>query len=338
MIVASAMLTGIDKIALTTKEFSVKHTDLLVTKTTTGQGSQPAFLYKDKAGNEVWGNNSYHNTERMNMSISGYGMQVLVNPSKLFHPYELLTDVGKLQEVKSIIEQELQEVGVKADIEGAKMFRLDLAKQATMKQPVLMYAEAFRTVKAKRLTGRTYPNGFYFSNKGSELCFYDKGLEAKILGLHNFMRGEARFKKGEIVQKQTGLVTFSDLLRADADYLTNKYNNYLQDRVFKPANRPKQGILDFNEEGQFIQYLKAQYPRGWFKMWLLMGGIEQKVLGLGGLEGVRELLAKVEHRNNVGRHLNELTELLHMKGVYDADKGSLTSASMINEVRVMFAA
>jgi hypothetical protein len=332
------MLTGIDKIALTTKEFSVEHTDNLVTKITTGQGSQPAYLYKDNAGNEVWGNNSYHNTERINMSISGYGMQVLVNPSKIFHPHELLTDVSKLGEVYSIIEQELLEVGVKADLAGAKVFRLDLAKQATMKQPVLMYAEAFRAVKAKRLTGRTYPNGFYFSNKGSELCFYDKGLESKILGASNFMRGEARFKKGEIVQKQVGIITFDDLLRTDADYLTDKYNKYLEDRVFKAANRPKQGILDFNQEEQFIQYLKAMHPRGWFKMWLLMGGIEQKVMGLGGLDGVRELLSQVEHRNVVGRHLSELTSLLHMKGVYDADKGSLTSASLINEVRCMFAA
>lgn len=332
------MLSGIDKIALTTKEFSVEHKDLLVTKSTSGQGAQPIFLYRDKAGNEVWGNNSYHNTDRLNMSISGHGMQVLVNPSKLFHPFQLLSDVGRLQEVKAMMEEDLREVGVKADLEGAKVFRMDLAKQATMQQPVLMYAEAFRTVKAKRLTGSTYPNGFYFTNKGTQICFYDKALEGKIVGLHNFMRGEIRFRKGEIVQKATGVATFGDLLKTDAEHLTACYNQSLQDRIFKVKRSLQEGVLDFSQEEQFIHYLKAQHPRGWFKMWLLLGGIEQKVLGLGGLEGVRHLLSQVEHRNNVGRHINELNELLHMKGVYDASKGDLTVAGMVNEVQTMFAA
>jgi hypothetical protein len=338
MIVASAMLTGIDKIALTTKEFSVEHKDLLLTKSTNGQGHQPIFLYNDKAGNEVWGNNSYHNSENLSMSIGGFGMQILLNPSKLFHPFELLTDVSKLEEVKHIVEEDLKEVGVSLNLEDSKIFRLDLAKQATMKQPVLMYSEAFRTVKAKRLTGRTYPNGFYFSNKGTEICFYDKGLESKILGVNNFMRGEIRFRKGEIVAKNVGVNTFGELLKTDANYLTACYNSSLQDRMFKVKKVLNKGLVDFSQEEQFIQFLQAQYPRGWFKMWLLMEGVEQKVLGLGGLEGVKQLLSQVEHRNNVGRHLNEINELLQMKGVYDASKGSLTVSSMVNEVQEVFAA
>lgn len=337
MIVAP-MLTGIDKIALTTKEFSVEHKDLLVTKSTSGQGTQPIYLYTDKAGNEVFGQGSFHNTDRLSMSINGFGMQVLVNPSKLFHPFDLLTDVGKLKDVKAMMEEDLRDVGIRADLDEAKLFRLDLAKQGTMQQPVLMYAEAFRTVKAKRLTGRTYPNGFYFSNKGTEICFYDKGLESKVLGAHNFMRGEIRFRKGEIVEKYAGVATFSDLLKTDARHLTSCYNQSLQDRMFKVQKSLKENMLDFSQEEQFIQYLKAEYPRGWFKMWLLMEGVEHKVLALGGLEGVKQLLSQVEHRNNVGRHINELNELLQMKGVYDASKGSLTVAGMVNEVQVMFAA
>jgi hypothetical protein len=340
------MQVGIDKLILTTTDFSVSDVDHPELETDLGlRGREQPHLYTDECGNVVKARKTWYNQEEsiVSMTINANGLQVITNPNKHFHPYELMTETEKLSIVANNVMRVLNDVGIQCNIEDARVSRLDLAKQEYMPQPVSFYGEAFKAIRGKRQEKKDYPDGFYFFNKQHEVCFYDKGKQMKLPANKNFMRGEVRFKKTEVVQKMTdGVNSFKELKISGITHLTGCYNNYLEKQVFRPAaTSPNlaQEMPDILAIATFIKSLREANPKKWHNDFKSMYGIEHIFSLVGGVEGYRKVLELAGvPRTSAYNLLKRDNELRQKKGFLDASIGSVTVASMINHVRDVFVA
>jgi hypothetical protein len=339
-------MVGIDKLVLTTTDFSIKsvyHPDL---NTDLGLlGVPQPHLFTDDESNVVFARKTWYNPEnsKVNMTINRHGLQIITNPSKHFHKYDLMTETEKLSIVSDNVLKVLNKVGIKCNIQDARVSRLDLAKQAFMSQPVSLYGEAFRAVKGKRQEKKDYPDGFYFYNKQHEVCFYDKGKQLSFPKEKNFMRGEVRFKHTKVVQQKTeGIVTLKDLQISGRPHLEKCYKTYLEKQVFKPAETAKNlnnKMANIDAIASFIKALRDKSPKKWHNDFKNMYGIEHILNMVGGVEGYRHVLELAGvPRTSTYNLIKKDEELREKKGFLDASIGHVTVASMINEVRTMFVA
>jgi hypothetical protein len=340
------MKVGIDKLVLTTTDFSVDdvyHSEL---KTDLGLlGVPQPHLFTDGAGIVVKAKKTFYNQEDsiVNLTINEKGLQIITNPSKHFHTYELMTETEKLSIVADNVTRVLDEVGIKCNIEDARVSRLDLAKQEYMPQPVALYGEAFKSIKAKRQEKKDYPDGFYFFNTQHEVCFYDKGKQLKMPANKNFMRGEVRLKNTKVVQKLTdGICSLRELRISGMPHLNGCYNTYLEKQVFGPsmtAPNLEQEMPNILAIAQFVKMLRDAKPNGWHSDFKSMFGLEAIFDLVGGDTGYRKVLELAGvPRTSAYNLLKKDKALRQQKGFLDARIGKVTVASMINDVRAVFAA
>ncbi len=336
------MIAGIDKIVLQTRDFQLKDADFLELESKKGPKNQPRLLCIDRTGKEVWGQKLYSNQPRTNLDINHQGLKVSFNPSKILHPYDLLKDTRKLREVIGMVEKEMSEVGVKTNLQECMLTRLDLTKQDVMPQPILVYSDAFRMLKGNRTEKREYPSGYSFGNKSRtfDVIFYDKGAELRDANLSNFMRVEVQYLKKPVLQKETTLITLSDVMRGGSDHLTQCYNAFLNNRVFSLKNQAGQQLaIDFNDEVEELKMYRQQYGRSGLNKYLLSKSIDNCLYAIGGVEMLKMILYGAGYQKSaVGKILRDFNNFLDVKGQIDRSRGRDTVAGMISEVRARFAA
>jgi hypothetical protein len=262
MIAQSTVHAGIDKLMLTTREFSVSSDlDLAVKPFVKLAGQDEAErdappLYR-VGSKPRYGEGAFLNTEQFNLSINRYGLQLVVNPSKILHPYELLTKGSELNEVMLTVQSLVGEKNVHLDVTNMLVARLDIAKQATMPRKVADYSAAFDQMKMKGTRSVNVNHGaqtFSIRNDSVEASFYDKAVELKMQKFaSDFMRAELRLRKGATVKNYAGVKTFEDLVKMDADGYTYVYNNWMKGKLFN--SQPEQMSFDFAGLDAMVQTL-----------------------------------------------------------------------------------
>jgi hypothetical protein len=334
------MLAGIDKISLTTKEFLVKDVDLIDVDFSKGPNSNHVPLFKDALGREVVGKKAWFNSQRVNVDINGHGMSVSFNPSKTLHPYHLLTDVGKIKtDILRSIEKEMAGKGLITNLHDAELWRLDLTKQDHMNQPVYSYANAFGHMKLHKNT-KTYPEGFYITQKQWTSLFYNKGLVLKDPSLVNFMRAEQQFTKKPIIQNVIKVRTLNDLLQTDAEYLTSIYNPFMIKKVFSNVNHVGQQLaLDINGEAEILNRLREKYPRTFISKYLNVRMTEQYLLEIGGISTFVRICEKAGiSRSTIYSYRDKMARIVAEHKMIFGGRDQLTVFDLLNEVRQKFAA
>jgi hypothetical protein len=335
------IVAGIDKIVLHTKEFEVKDSNLIRTQGEVGAGAIPAFLYRDGKGVAVMGKKSFFNGKRVNVDIDGRGMRVSLNPSKILHPYELLTDMGKLKtDIIRQVEKELSGVSISTNLFDCQLTRVDLTKQAVMSHPVSSYADGFSYLHCKFTNRRSYPFGYYFSNKNAEVVYYDKGEQLKDKSLKNFMRAEEQFKNKEIIQRKLGIVTLDDLAKTDCDYLTGIYDSFMCQQVFNnPHSVGQQLGIDYNGQLEKLIRMKEEKPRGAVKEIICDNGVEAWLLAIGGMDSFKRMLIDAGFsRAQMYRQIRDVQQMLNRRRRDSKEEGKLTVFDLVEEVRIKFAA
>jgi len=252
MIATSKPPAGIDKLMLTTTEFNVSDDLMLNVKPfvkLAGQSeaerdAQPLF----KVGRrEVYGEGAFINNEHFNVSINRFGMQFICNPSKIVHPYELLSDAGELSRIMCNLETELSNLGVHASLSSMNVARIDIAKQAYMPRLVSNYAAAFEHMKLKGSRSAKVMHNletFGMFNNSVQACFYDKLKEQNPKGMpSNLMRAEMRLMKRPAVKNYAGLQRLHEVIKAGGEGWQFIYDRWMQAKVY--ASQPEQLTFDF---------------------------------------------------------------------------------------------
>jgi len=219
----------------------------------------------------------YYNTDTYNITIDKKGLKLQFSLPKLYGLKDNFYPVGlnSFEVAMNHLERSLDSIGLVADLDNAKILRLDLFKNVETSQSFSAYSDILRVLGLKRTYNRAYPNGFLSGNTNREVCFYNKVRElTESLGSNyvrqvynfsgeNIVRGELRFLKHREVKKN-GLDLLKDLLNQWSN-LKITYSNYMSE-VFK-YDVSQGGGVDLNSEtlqalvSQALLYLKLNGKR-----------------------------------------------------------------------------
>jgi hypothetical protein len=343
------MNLGIDKIALTTQDFTVKeiNSDLFGINRNTKQGSCALPIYSDEVGNSIEANGYYHNSKAANYSINKYGLNIAFNPSKFYHQYNLISAGEKLNNAFEVIEKDLKKVGINVNLHNMAPTRMDIAKQNTMMHPIILYSEAFRNLKGKRQSKKEEPNSYYFSNTQHQACFYNKtqqlidlygnGYDTQVPA--DMMRAEVRALSTKAVKAQFSIHTVKDIMQMEPSLIHDIHTKYLTNQIFSSSKRAKQGLINFETEVKQWHNTKQRYPRGYLKHYLAINGVNDLLAKFGGLDGIISFLKEAgESRKNIHSHINYIKDLTLEKAYISRNKQEITTDTLLKEIIEKFAA
>lgn len=290
-------MIGIDKISLHTREFNVKNTSgsglklkLATVDLNTGENKN-MILFSDSYGTPVEGITAYANIEDLySLNIDRRGMQVIFNPSKFMHPYNLTSQPDHVNLCLAAITKDLKGRGITAPLQDANVTRTDLAKNELLNHPCHLYSSVFPLLSVKRMKDpKTYPDGYGVHNTRWGVNFYNKGREQN-LEIHNLMRGELQFKQKQVVHKQVGISTYRNLIEAGSDHFKDTFNRNMSENVFNIKSLSNQLPMNFSDvQETFMQLVKVQ-KQGAVNHLIRMYGAQYLLEQVGGVDRFRSLL------------------------------------------------
>ncbi len=285
---------GVDKVGLHAKGYVVKSLNGWSKKGGEKVGEDPPVFLRDGDGQPVAGAGFFLNAGQVNVDLSPKGLLVSFNPSKVLHPYHLLTDPAEVGRIGDNVQATLQRNGVLVNVNAMQAVRVDLAKQAQLTHPLNAYGQALGHLQGKRMTGHQYPDGYSFRNTQREAVFYNKARElheksGMAIPESRLGRLEMKWKKGRPLAKDFQFSSFGDLRKADPHYLTAVYREALNRDVFRTDPKAVQLILSFDTEVSILRgYLDA--GRGGAYRYLLDLHTGPHVAALGGWDAFGQLL------------------------------------------------
>jgi hypothetical protein len=336
------MKTGIDKIALHTTDFEVRNysNTIFGINSNRRQGLKEGLpVFRDLNGAEVEANSFYHNSTLANYDINKKGLKISFNPSKQFHPYNLISTGEALESVINSIETELSEIGIKTNLNSSKIVRADITKNAILEAPFEFYLPALRLIRGKRQETTEYPNGYLISNSLHQTIIYDKAKkleldEATCIIPKNLFRGEVRATKGKAVSRFFNFSKLSELMELHSSELDNSYKTYMSEIIFNSKNTEQQLSISFEDEVQFFQSLQEQFPRGYFNEWLNIFGIDYLLIKFGSLNNIQILFRESgQSRTNIYRFTKTIQRLIETRGQLSNLRREKTASEQLHEIK-----
>ena len=336
---------GVDKVGLHAKDYVVKSLNGWSKKGGEKVGEDPPVFLRDGDGQPVPGAGFFLNAGQVNVDLSPKGLLVSFNPSKVLHPYHLLTDPAEVGRIGDNVQATLQRNGVLVNVNAMQAVRVDLAKQAQLTHPLNAYGQALGHLQGKRMTGHQYPDGYSFRNTQREHVFYNKARElheksGMAIPESRLGRMEAKWKKGRPLAKDFQFSSFGDLRKADPHYLTAVYREALNRDVFRTDPKAVQLILSFDTEVSILRgYLDA--GRGGAYRYLLDLHTGPHVEALGGWDAFGQLLRDAGMPDRTTRHtLQQLRSQAQRAAFINArrDRAAVNLHTLLEELRHTYAA
>ena len=321
---AHRVSAGVDKLTITSNDFSVKNIKMidglklkpcLVELSKDNRPEQVLLI--DKAGNRISGQSAFLNTGLLNININQYGLQVILNPSKPYHSFEICSDQAELNKRIRQSIMSLKDKGISADWRNCRISRIDLAQNAIMEKPCNAYAPIFKWLQIPYSKRKAiYQDGFSCGNNAFCLSIYNKGklmrIEKNMDIIHDhLMRIEIQFKSKRSVNKKLQINTLGSLLDQGLPELQETYKNILSNDIFK-FKTDQQGLpkFSYDEELELLISLKARFPKQSLVKYLQIKGVSQLFEHVGSVELFQELISKAGfHRNTVRQQIKRMNKL-----------------------------
>lgn len=337
---------GIDKIDLQTTDFGVKKIDRSIfgINSNTKQGGSELPIYSDLTGNKIEANGYYHNGKIASYNVNKHGLMISFNPSNKYHPFNLISTGTQLNDVIESVKSEMSEIGILANIETAKLTRVDVTRNAILNNPFQTYMPSLRLLKGKRQSNTEYPDGYLIKNKQHQTIFYDKSLKlqidkAPVIIPTNMARGEVRATKNKSVNRHFEINNLSDLLETAPDQINSFYKDYLNSIIFKRVDFGEQSVIDFESEIKLYHTLKKQRPKGYFNDWLQICSIDTLLKLFGSIRGIEMFLIECgESRMTIHRNIKRINDLIQIRGMMSNIRKELTPSEMLHELQIKLTA
>lgn len=254
-------MIGIDKIRLHTNDFRIDdgqaaglqlhqgHVDL-----DTGE-TKETLLFKDGLGKDVIGSRAVKNTDLFQLTIDYKGLSIQFNPSKPYHPYDLVSDTALFNDRCQTVFSQLKQSGINADYQAARLSRIDISRNMQMIYAVGAYSSVFDLVSIKREKyQRAYPDGYGTSNEDWGVLFYDKGKETSspLVGL---LRAEIQYKKARKVKTVLGCTSIKDVVSYGIPAISDVYRAEMKNKVLK-LQQGNQLTIQFEDDFDLLKKIK----------------------------------------------------------------------------------
>lgn len=266
----------------------------------TGEQLPACVLWSTRGGGGVEGVKAYHNGEAMNVSIAPCGragadesapMLRLVGSAPSVNCYVNFSlpkrcagnnyEAVGLEESREAVrgvERELKEIGIRTNIERARVSRLDAFRNVITDEPFIAYQRVFGVCQAKRMQKRDYGTTFLWHNTQQETCVYDKLAEMaarKVDVLQfpaNTMRFEHRLLNGRKVRDALGGVrTIGDLWEG-YERVAAMFEKAMRSNLFRFTTEEIE-IETGNELARLMQLFYQRGRRYWFDDFLRAYGL-----------------------------------------------------------------
>ena len=329
---------GVDKLTLFVKDFGVKSvsncgflvqpsTIDLATGCTTDQ-----LLFKDRYGVEVNGSKAFRNADLYQATMNGRGLVVQFNPSKPYHPFNLVSDDMVLGERVQNVFNDLMKKGVNANWNEALLIRMDLAKNVLMDNPVNTYGTAFSWINLKRSKYvRQYPSGYGTSNDSWGATFYDKGEESGQYEGNNLLRGELQFKKHRKIVDTIGCKYIGQLGSLGMGAMQDIYRDTMRDKVLRVSEYSNQQTIQFENEVKVLERLKEESERTAIGRHIQLMGMAHFIQIYKSPKGYADLLESAGFsKMTISRYMKKLREQIDLFTMFYDERS--TVGKMLREI------
>jgi len=264
-------------------------------------------------GQTVYGQKLYVNSSQFIAEVKHNRLFIQLNPSKINHPYNLVSDADLLHSTLINIENEIKNrLQTDLDILNTSVSRIDISAQAQMNKTVPFYHTIIQGSKNyKRAPKTEYPDGFLISNRSRQICIYDKGLKLEIdnsiknPNSSNFLRLETRIINKKAVKSHTPFNVVMDVINN-----TNELHKSYSKTVGSLLKLEQKTLnLEVESVSSLILTAKKIDKRGWL-------GILFALLSTGNLISKKQFEAALIHlndsdRSTIHRNVIKYGEYLH---------------------------
>ena len=310
-------MIGIDKIKLFSSSFMLKKNHDFTIQTTLknseiarpiAQLTNGSFIHASKLFNNECLHANYSITERN-------GLQIEFNPNKFLHHYH--SSATNLEHSLELVRKEASKLGLLLDRNSTmKVGRIDLCKNAQMKNSFVSYRSIFESMKVKRERKpqnhiTTYTRG----NRQHQISFYD--LTAKMYELHNerisesnLMRCEARFLRSKVIKRIFKDNSLEHILDHSSASLSSIYHEHLKSNVFS-LDISKNTSFDMQNEIEVFRKHNEIGKRNWFINYVACVGVETLINQFGSIDNIMLCMKEADiHKMQLSRYRRKIEELL----------------------------
>lgn len=305
---------GIDKLAITFKygeEFAY-HKEQIPHTWSKQETTNPTGEIKRKY---------YKNHINFNATIQTFDvvnedyLTIQFNPSKIVHPFKLITDTAIIADELVSIQKDLKSNGIELDYEKAKVTRLDVAHNINLNYPLNSYSNVFDSYQGKRQIKKVHDDTRYWGNKENQFTIYDKMKELMNRDLGDMppsqiCRGEMRLLNKDCVKRIFNSNSLGNII-SDEELYVDVFNGYVKDKIFR-ENQLTNVQIDFGELYQLYEKLYFQYGNKAFQYALKSLGIHSLAEQPNGVENFIAVLKKYHNERTARRHIVELNNLLNL--------------------------
>lgn len=321
----------LDTIRLRLQKYEVERGAALTVQPTpyearSGELVAPEAVLWEAGGKPVFGAKAYLNTERLNFTLlptcaaggalfSGVASAfVSCSLPKVLHGSNVeALDRDGAAEAFRIVEQELAEAGVHADIQQALLSRVDLFRNIAAAEPFRCYAPVFSVLAAKRKHKRDYGTTYLWSNTLREVCVYDKREELSHAGKpatglpKNCLRFEYRMLKPRTVLEVLDCGSTVEELLHGYSGAKKAYRNAMAHELFEAAPAEVEAWSGRGLERDMVAF-RERYEKQWLSRFVeAVGAVE--IAKQADLETVREIVERLSgDRNKAWRFTKRLRQ------------------------------
>ena len=261
-----------------------------------------------------------HRLFRLDMVNHGDGPDAFLSFSapKIFHGDNFHSLSGEqIVAVFGRVQLLLEEEGVYADVEQARLSRLDIFDNVETDLPPELYFRLLEHLRFKRMRSLSYATTQLWSNRQWALVVYDKIAEMESRGCHvaglppRVLRFELRLLKKKKIKQVLGFDTVPELL-SGFDRVRDCFRGVLAGDLFS-GEFPAHPVLPADGLADQLRYYQQNEGRYWLSKFLTHDGLHG-LEGAGSFPALQQAVSEVQGRQ--GRH--RLAQMLREKNLLRA--------------------
>jgi hypothetical protein len=341
----SSQFIGLDKVRLFIQDYQIKDA------TRSGFSVQPSIqsldtgqcndelLFVDGGGLRVSGAKAFRNESLYQATITSSGLIVQVNPSKPYHPFNLVSDTSVFNDRMNTVFTSLRNNGIMFNQNESKLTRLDVSRNVFLAQPCSSYGQLWPWINQKRSKHiKQYPDGYGTGNDSWGTIFYDKGKESGQYEGNNLLRAEIQFKRSRTIVNSIGVNTYGQLSSYGIEPIQAVYKDYMTNKVLQVSEGANNHTIKFDDEVQVLKKLRADSERSAITRYLQLLGMPYFLETYRTPEIYGQVLLEAGFsRNTVDRQLKQIRKQLELfTALYQDDKN--TVGKMLRELHLKLVA
>jgi hypothetical protein len=279
------------------------------------------------------------NTDFYQSTITESGLIVQVNPSKPWHPFELVNDDNVLMERMTTVFKDMQSRGICATWQESKLTRIDIARNVILSGSVSSFSQVWPWISQKRSKHtRQYPDGYGTGNDSWGTIFYDKGKESGQYPGNDLLRAEIQLKRGRTIVESLGCKHYAQLNELGLNAMQDVYRNTMLTKVLRVMDGGNQTAIAYNDEIEILQKLYEASPRTAISKHLQLIGIPNFLETYRSPDVYAEILVQSGFsRMTVNRQLKQIRKQIELHTILYKDQRN-TVGKLLRELTTKLAA